>query len=159
ALNGLADYYIKKANDDDQADRTLAELYAKYPKGAHAERAAWRVGWRAYKEHRYADTVRVFEQAAHDFNRSDYRPPWLYGSGRAHEALGEQALAEERYKLELADYRNTYHGHLALQRMSGYAPPPRIILVADVQTPDAAPAFAALPPNAQTIQDLLSANL
>ena len=159
ALNGLADYYIKKANDDDQADRILAELYSKYPKGAHAERAAWRIGWRAYKEHRYADAIRVFEQAAHDFNRSDYRPPWLYWSGRAHEALGEQALAEERYKLELADYRNTYHGHLALQRMAGYLPPPRVILAADVQSADSAPAVAPLPANAQTIQDLLSANL
>ena len=159
ALNGLADYYIKKANDDDQADRILAELYSKYPKGAHAERAAWRVGWRAYKEQRYRDAIRVFEQAAHDFNRSDYRPPWLYWSGRAHEALGEQALAEERYKLELADYRNTYHGHLALQRMTGYTPPPRIILAADVQSSDSAPALAPLPPNAQTIQDLLAANL
>jgi soluble lytic murein transglycosylase len=168
ALNGLADYYIQKANDDDQADRILADLYAKYPKGAHAERAAWRVGWRAYKEQRYADTIRVFEQAAHDFNRSDYRPPWLYWSGRAHEALGEQALAEERYKLELADYRNTYHGHLALQRMAGYAPPPRIILASDTagkQKSDAAVSddtglvVAPLPPNAKTIQDLLAANL
>lgn len=159
ALDHLADFYIQKADDDDEADRVLLEQYTKYPKGSHAERAAWRIGWRAYREGRYADTIHFFEQAAHDFPRSDYRPPWLYWSGRAHEALGEKAKAEERYKLELADYRNTYHGHLALKQLAGYTPPPRIILAAATEANDPAPAFAELPANAQTIRDLLSVNL
>jgi len=160
ALDSLASFYIQKADNDEEADRILLELYSKYPKGVHAERAAWRIGWRAYRENRYGDTVRFFEQAAHDFPRSDYRPMWLYWSGRAHEELGERAEAEERYKLELADYRNTYHGHLTLQRLDGYTPPPRVILASNVQQgSDNAPPFASLPPNALIVQSLLSVDL
>jgi soluble lytic murein transglycosylase len=159
ALDSLANFNIQKADNDEEADRLLLELYTKYPKGIHAERAAWRIGWRAYRERRYAETVRVFEQASHDFPRSDYRPPWLYWAGRAHEALGEPDLAEARYKLELADYRNTYHGHLALKELAGYTPPARVILASAAGPDDPAPPFADLPPNAQTIQNLLSVNL
>ena len=34
-------------DDDDRADAAFRELYAKYPKGRYAERAAWKAGWRA----------------------------------------------------------------------------------------------------------------
>ena len=43
--------------------------------------------------------MKFFERAASDFPRSDYRPPWLYWSGRSHEELKERELAEERYAL------------------------------------------------------------
>jgi soluble lytic murein transglycosylase len=159
ALDSLAGYFVQQ-NDDERADVLFGEMYGKFPKGSHAERAAWRLGWRAYREGRYTDTVGYFEQAAHDFPRSDYRPPWLYWSGRAHEQLNEQALAEDRYKLATADYINTYHGRLAIQRLHGWTPAPRVILVADAEAPDdTAPVLAPLPPNGQTIRQLLSVDL
>ncbi len=92
-------------------------MYEKFPTGHYAERAAWKIGWWAYRSANYAETVRVFEGAAVNFPRSDYRPPWLYWSARAHEALREQALADARYALVEADYRNSYYGRLA--RRSG----------------------------------------
>ena len=91
ALNNLATHYILQ-NDDESADEAFRELYEKFPGGRYAERAAWKIGWWAYRNGRYAETVRVFESAAAHFPRSDYRPSWLYWSGRAHEALKEPAL-------------------------------------------------------------------
>ena len=67
----------------------------------------------------------VFERAAADFPRSDYRPMWLYWSGRAHEALNQPSLARERYALVASDYLNSYYGRLAVKRPP-IPPPPRV---------------------------------
>ena len=162
ALDNLASYDLTQ-DDDAQADVLFRQIYENDPKGSHAERAAWKIGWRAYREGRYDETVQYFEQAAHDFPRSDYRPPWLYWSGRAHEQLGEPAIADDRYKLVTADYLNSYYGRLAVQRMNGWTPAPRVLLSA---TTDAghvdsvvAPVLAPPPQNAQIIRDLLSVDL
>ena len=163
ALDSLASFSIQQ-NDDAKADALFSEMYGRFPTGNHAERAAWRIGWRAYREGRYGDTVHVFEQAAHDFPRSDFRPPWLYWSGRAYEQLHEPGLAEARYKLTTADYFNTYHGRLAADRLKGWSPAPRVILTsADTSQRDDGGTLPTtlppLPPNGQTIRLLLSVGL
>src|SRR5262249_27642832 len=127
ALNNLATHYILQ-NDDEEADETFRELYQKLPTGRYAERAAWKIGWWAYKNGRYADSISVFERAAADFPRSDYRPPWLYWSGRAHEALKEKALADARYTLAATDYLNSYYGRLAIKRLGGAVPSRHLVL-------------------------------
>src|SRR5262249_27130888 len=99
-LNTLGQYHLVHADTEDQSVARSRGLSNRYPKGIYAERAAWKTGWRAYREGRYNETVQYFERAAHDFPRSDYRPAWLYWSGRAHEHLNERALADERYTLE-----------------------------------------------------------
>ena len=86
-------YYIVKDERRLRRRGSFRELYASFPTGRYAERAAWKIGWRRTGTASYADTIRVFERAAADFPRSDYRPPWLYWAGRAHEALSEPALA------------------------------------------------------------------
>ena len=126
ALNNKATRHIV-ADEDDEADAVFRELYDKYPRGSYAERAAWKAGWRAYRQERPADTVRFFERAAADFPRSDYRPAWLYWAGRAHDRLKEPALADERYMLAAADYMNSYYGRLAVKRLDGRMPPPRVL--------------------------------
>ena len=88
ALNNLATHYIV-ADEEDEADAVLRELYAKYPKGSFAERAAWKVGWRAYGLGRYAETTWMFESAAANFPRSDYRPGWLYLVGSRARTAGK----------------------------------------------------------------------
>jgi soluble lytic murein transglycosylase len=126
ALNHLATRHI--LNDDDAAaDLVFRELYDKYARGSYAERAAWKAGWRAYRQDQPAETVKFFEKAAADFPRSDYRPAWLYWAGRAHDRLEQPALADERYMLAAADYMNSYYGRLALRRLDGRVPPPRVL--------------------------------
>ena len=147
ALNNLATQYIL-SDDDDAADALFRELCERYPKGVHTERAAWKVGWRAFREGRYDDTTQLFERAAFDFPRSDYRPAWLFWAGRAHELNQEDELAEARYSLAAADYLNTYYGRLAVGRLKGRTPAPRVI--ADRTTPVPPP-----PPNDQVVRALL----
>ena len=118
ALDNLAMQSVL-SDDDAGADVLFRELCERYPKGVHTERAAWKVGWRAFREGRYDDTTQVFERAAFDFPRSDYRPAWLFWAGRAHELNREDELAEARYSLAAADYLNTYYGRLAIERLKG----------------------------------------
>jgi soluble lytic murein transglycosylase len=143
-------------------------MYEKYPTGHYAERAAWKVGWYAYRKERYADTVRAFESAAAHFPRSDYRPAWLYWSARAHEALREPVLADARYSLDATDYLNSYYGRLSQKRLDIHGPPPRLVAEVPIgsQPPadpvlpaDETPTVAPLPPNQQVIRALLALDL
>jgi soluble lytic murein transglycosylase len=114
ALNNLATHYILTSNDE-QAQAAFRQILQRNPESRHAQRAAWRVGWWAYKRGQFDETVTVFEQAAARFPRSDYRPMWLYWSARAHDQRGRADLAQARYALVVADYRNSYYGRLAVR--------------------------------------------
>jgi soluble lytic murein transglycosylase len=111
ALNNLATYYIQRDRDD-EADAVLRAMYERFPRGRYAERAAWKAGWTAYRKGDMSEAVRYFETAAMSFPRSDYRPGWLYWSGRARAALGDKPGAIARYQLTISDYHNTYYGRL-----------------------------------------------
>ncbi len=155
-LNNLASYYIVN-NEDEKADEAFRQLYARFPKGHYAQRAAWKIGWWAYKHSRYAETVKMFEDTAIAFPHSDYRPAYLYWAARAHEAMGETELAESRYRLVLTDYRNTYYGRLVAARYrSRKLDAPDIEEVAIVET---AQAEHALPANAEQVRFLLALDL
>jgi soluble lytic murein transglycosylase len=137
ALNDIATYWIRQ-DETEKADTALRSLYARFPTGQYAERAAWKIGWSAYRNRHYADTAIFFDRASFDFSRSDYRPAWLYWSGRAHEALKEEALAEARYTLAVTDYLNSYYGRLSAGRLAdlGFLPPDRRLVV-DARVPPA----------------------
>jgi len=162
ALNNLATFYILQ-DDDDKADETFRELYGKFPAGHYAERAAWKIGWRAYRNRNYADTIRVFESAASQFPRSDYRPPWLYWSAKAYQGLNNRAEAESRYTLAATDYLNTYYGRLAVTHLDGRTPQRRLVSVAsdgaDGAADDAGTPSARLPPNEHVVRALLGLEL
>jgi soluble lytic murein transglycosylase len=116
ALNNLGTHYIL-VDEDDQADAVFKELYTKYPKGAHAERAAWKAGWAAYKRTRFQDAISFFEGAASTFPRSDYRPSFLYWSARSRGALGDTTSATALLKIVATDYLNSYYGRMAVKRL------------------------------------------
>jgi soluble lytic murein transglycosylase len=117
ALNNLGTFYILE-DDDAAAAQTFKELYARFPHGLRAERAAWKYGWDAYINDNYAETIRVFESAAIGFPRSDYRPSFLYWAGRAHGKLGHSTQAESRLRLVYTDYANSYYGRLAERQLA-----------------------------------------
>ena len=157
ALNNLGTYYILE-NDDESAAKAFGELYAKFPTGPRAERAAWKSGWWSYKNGEYADTVRVFEKAASEFPRSDYRPSFLYWSARSHGKLKAGTDAEARMRLVFTDYGNSYYGRLASRALPAHA---RLAAATD-----AVPASRQLvttdrpePPTAGLIRILLAAEL
>ncbi|MFN7913725.1 MAG: transglycosylase SLT domain-containing protein [Vicinamibacterales bacterium] len=155
ALNNLATHYIK-ADEDDRADAIFREMYSRYPRGNNAERAAWKIGWTSYRQSNFVDTARVFERAASDFARSDYRPAWLYWAGRAHDQLGHGLIAQDRYTLAAADYANSYYGRLALKRLS---PAAAAKLVATRAANLGTPVSQDLPANGPIIRALLAAEM
>src|SRR5262249_33517038 len=112
ALNNLASHYIVQS-DDAEAVRVLRQLYERFPESPHAVRAAWEIGWWAYKNGDLDEAIRVFEEAAAAMPRADWRPAWLYWAGRAHDRQGRTSTATARYRLVVADYLNSYYGRLA----------------------------------------------
>jgi len=104
-LNALASHYLV-TDEDAEADLVFRELAQKFPKHRYAERAAWKAGWAAYRSRRFDEAIAFFEPAAAAFPRADYRPSWLYWSGRSRDQLNDTTTANERYRLVVADYRN-----------------------------------------------------
>ena len=118
ALNNLASAYIRQ-DDDDDADRILRLMLSNAPRGRYAERAATKIGWRAYRAGEMRDAAETFERAAATFPRADNRPLWLYWSARARDLLNESTLAVERYAIVIGDYENSYYGRLAATALGG----------------------------------------
>ena len=159
ALNHLATHYIQRDRDD-EADGVLREMYARFPRGRYAERAAWKAGWASYRKGDMAAAAAYFERAATDFPRSDYRPAWLYWSGRAREAAGDRAGGMSRYHLTVADYRNTYYGRLAERRLEKHASPRPPGNVVFARTPAQLGGEGdPFPPTEKTIRMLLALGL
>ncbi len=162
ALNDLGSYYIRE-DDDAKAASVFAEMFRRFPTGAHADRAAWKSGWWAFRTGDYQGTIDIFTNAAVALRRSDYRPSWLYWTGRAQAATGDREAARATYRLVIADYRNSYYGREAthaieqLRSTSGpsvpspVAPARRDIPPTIVGGPE--------PPNAPLVRALLAAGL
>ena len=54
-----------------------------------------------------------FDNGAAQFPRSDFRPSWLYWSGRATQQVGDIETGIARLRLAATDYHNSYYGRLA----------------------------------------------
>ncbi|MGE3844741.1 MAG: transglycosylase SLT domain-containing protein, partial [Vicinamibacterales bacterium] len=86
--------------------------------GRHAPRAAWKYGWWQYKlGDAFAEAADAFERGSLYAPRSDYRPAWLYWAGRSRENLGQHDQAAMLYRIAITDYRHSYYGRLAQQRL------------------------------------------
>jgi len=149
-LNNLASHYII-VDEDDAADLTFRELSRRFPKSRYSERAAWKVGWRAYRGGDFAEAAETFERAAATFPRSDYRPSWLYWSGRSRDQITERDVAAARYRLTVADYGNSYYGRLATAILRQRNEPAAVQAVA---MPASLPAAPATIPSDALIREL-----
>ncbi len=155
ALNNLATHHIL-VDEDERAEEIFNEMLTRFPTGRNAERAAWRAGWWAYRSGDFQDAIRVFEQGSTTSPRSDYRPAWLYWSGRAYDQLSDREAATARYTLTATDYLNSYYGRLASARLRERGittVPPNLKRVA------AAPDTSALPPTSGRIEALIALGL
>ena len=117
-LNNLASAYIID-DQDGEADLVFREIVSRYPAGRFAERAAWKAGWWAYRQGQFTDALQFFDRGAAQFPRSDYRPSWLYWSGRAAQQAGDVETGVARLRLTATDYHNSYYGRLAVKRLQG----------------------------------------
>lgn len=117
-LNHLASAHIID-DEDDKAEAIFKDMLDRFPAGRFAERAAWRAGWWAYRRGEFANAVGLFDKGAAQFPRSDYRPSWLYWSGRAAQQAGDVETGTARLRLAATDYHNSYYGRLAVKRLQG----------------------------------------
>jgi soluble lytic murein transglycosylase len=115
-LNTLASAHIMD-DEDAEADTIFREILDRFPAGRFAERAAWKVGWTAYREGRFTEALQYFDKGSAQFPRSDYRPSWLYWAGRAAQQAGDIETGIARLRLAATDYRNSYYGRLAIARL------------------------------------------
>jgi peptidoglycan lytic transglycosylase len=152
-LNNLASHYVI-VDDDAAADGVFRELVRRFPESRYAERALWKIGWWAYRNGRFADAAEAFDTGSSTFPRGDTRPAWLYWSGRAHDQVGETAIANERYRIEIADYGNSYYGRLAAKILEARGVTPLSDTVTVALTPATPPI-----PTASVIRQLLSLEL
>jgi soluble lytic murein transglycosylase len=150
-LNNLASAFIVDDEDED-ADAVFREVVEKYPAGRFAERAYWKAGWWAYRQGRFTDAVALFDRGAAQFPRSDYRPSWLYWSGRASLQAGSVETGVARLRLTATDYHNSYYGRLAVK---GLASQRGAAIASSLQRQ---PASVSVP-TAQRISLLLAAGL
>ena len=160
ALDALGTHYIL-VDQDEKAAGVFRDLYARYPTGRYAERAAWKAGWWAYRHRDWAGAVQHFESAAASFPRSDYRPAWLYWSGRAREALGDTAGARARLDLAVTDYGRSYYGRLAAEALGRLpaAVPRGDAAASDLSRAARAAEPSARPPTEMLIRTLMTAEL
>ena len=152
-LNNLASHYVV-VDDDAAADTVFRELVRRFPDSRYAERALWKIGWWAYRNGRFADAAEAFDAGSSTFPRGDTRPAWLYWSGRAHDQIGEAAIANDRYRIEIADYGNSYYGRLSTKVMEGRSTAP----VSDNVTVAPTPATPPIP-TAPVIRQLVAVEL
>jgi peptidoglycan lytic transglycosylase len=154
-LNNLASHYIT-LEEDEEADRVFRELVRRFPRSRYGDRAAWKVGWRAYKNDQFTEAAATFETAAVAYPRADYRPSWLYWAARSRDQLGDQSAATALYRVIASDYQNSYYGRLASSALAALREAPvRPIVV----TERASTVPAALVPNDAVIRALLSVDL
>jgi soluble lytic murein transglycosylase len=160
-LNNLATHFIV-TDDDAAAEAVFREVLERFPESRHAERAAWRAGWWAYRRAEYDHTIRLFESAAARFPRSDYRPSWLYWAARAHDKLGHADLALARYSLVVADYQNSYYGRLAAKLIQDRGAEPVTVTTAAARVGDirdTAVPDMDLPPTHELIRQLIASEM
>ncbi len=156
ALDALGTHAILADRDDDAAD-VFRDLFERFPSGRHADRAAWKVGWSAYISGRHDEVIDIFERAAVLHPRSNYRPAYLYWTGRAHEHLRHTALARARYALTVVDYGSSYYGRRAAGRLARDGPVAAAEAVSEHEASASAagPNASALPPTADLIRALI----
>ena len=138
ALNNLASHHLTLDQDRD-ADDVFRELGRRFPRGRFADRAAWKIGWEAYKRRRFAEAARTFETAAAAFPRADFRPSWLYWAARSRAHLGQDAAANALLAVVAGDYLHSYYGRLAAAAL------------AQRRQPAVAPIVAADPPGGTAV--------
>jgi tetratricopeptide (TPR) repeat protein len=130
------------------------ELWSRFPQSRYAERAAWKLGWWAYKNGRFAAAAQAFEAGAATFPRADLRPAWLYWSARSHDQMGEPSVANDRYRLEVSDYQNSDYGRLAAAVLESRGEPAPANNVT-VAPPPTAPQI----PTASVVRELIAVEM
>jgi peptidoglycan lytic transglycosylase len=117
ALLSAGNLYLLKP-DYDHAIDYYRELEERFPHGARASYAHWKVAWLSLRQGRTDQAKTGFDQEIELYPTSSEVPAALYWRARLAEEDGDPARARAYYQ-EISDrFRNYYYGVLARQRLA-----------------------------------------
>jgi len=140
-------------NDGKKVDEVLSALPKTFPTGDNTAEAMWRIGWRAWREQRYDDAIKWWQEqirlVPHDDNYFAEGQP-QYWLGRAYAAKNQLPQAIAQWQITIRTYPAAYYALLALNRLRELAPPEYQKMLAEISTDPPgydpkAPAFAFKP--------------
>jgi soluble lytic murein transglycosylase len=139
--------------DGKQTEAVLASLPVKFPTGDNIAEAMWRLGWHAWRDKKYADAIKWWQQQVALVPRDDN----YYGEGEAQYWLGRAYAAQGKSKDAIASWQATikiapaaYYALLALNRLRETDPRAYAATVAEISADPKgydpkAPAFTFTP--------------
>ena len=101
----------------DAARETFRDLQQRFPSGAHASPAHWKVAWLTFRAGRRADAETLMEQQVVLYPTGQEVSAALYWRGRLAEDDNDPGLARTCYEKLSARYLNFYYADLARQRL------------------------------------------
>jgi soluble lytic murein transglycosylase len=117
ALLGAANIYLLR-HDYDKAIDSFREMEQRFPGGARAHYAHWKVAWLSLRQGRTGEAKTAFEQQIALYPDSNEVCAALYWRARLAEEDGDAAMASAFYQKITERYRNYYYGPLARERQS-----------------------------------------
>jgi soluble lytic murein transglycosylase len=108
--------------DYDHAIDAYRELQQRFPNGARASYAHWKVAWLSLRQGRNAEARQEFEQQIALYPASNEVPAALYWRARLAEEDNEPNKARAYYQKLSDRFRNFYYAELARQRLKALAP-------------------------------------
>jgi soluble lytic murein transglycosylase len=115
-LNAANIYLLRK--DYDKTIGSFRELEQRFPGGARAPYAHWKVAWLSLRQGRNDVAKKGFEQQIELYPDSAEVPAALYWRARLAEEDGDPAMASAFYQKISERFRNYYYGPLARERIS-----------------------------------------
>ncbi len=136
-----------------KVEEVLSALPKAFPNGDNVAEAMWRLGWRAWREQRYDDAIKWWNEQIRLVPRDDN----YFGEGQAQYWLGRAFAAKKmmpeaiaQWQLTVRSYPAAFYALLALNRLRENAPKDYEKIVAEISTDPAgfdpkAPAFVFKP--------------
>jgi soluble lytic murein transglycosylase len=113
-------YLLRK--DYDKAIDSYREMQQRFPNGARASYAHWKVAWLSLRQGRNEEAKQEFEQQIALYPNSGEVPAALYWRARLAEEDNEPNKARAYYQKLSDRFRNFYYAELARQRLQALKP-------------------------------------
>ena len=124
-------------NDGKKVDEVLSQLPTAFPTGDNVAEAMWRIGWRAWREQRYDDAIKWWQEQIRLVPRDDNyfgEGQAQYWLGRAFAAKGDLPKAIGFWQETVRKYPAAYYALQALNRVRENSPKDYEKLVAEISS-------------------------
>ncbi len=117
ALLSAGNIYLLR-RDFDRAIDSYRECQQRFPEGARASYAHWKVAWLSLRQGRNAEAKKDFDEQVALYPSSGEIPAALYWRGRLAEEDNDFAMAGAYYVKLSQRFHNFYYGELARERLA-----------------------------------------